>query len=349
MKGGKSLKAIMLTLAIIVSLAGMYAAYSFYRIVYAPNTDLGPDARVHFHIPTGSTYEDVLDILQKQGIIRNLNTFNRLAIRKNYPNRIRPGRYLIEGGMGNNDLINLLRSGEQDPVWLTFTNIRTREQLAATVASQLELDSASIVRMLLDDERMRAMGFNTLTAHLMFIPNTYQVFWTISPEQLMDRMHREYQDFWNDTRLKKAEGMGLTPKEAGILASIVQSETSMQDEMAKIAGVYINRLSRNIPLQADPTVIYAIGDFTITRVLNHHLQFDSPFNTYLYAGLPPGPIRLPEPQVIDAVLNYDQHNYLYFCALDDFSGYHAFARTYSEHLANARRYRQALNERRIFR
>ncbi len=346
---GRKKRNILLWLAILVITSGLYVLYVFYSVVYAPNTDLGDRTETHVYIPTGSSYEDVFNLLIKQEVLRNPHSFDRLAKRKNYPGRVRPGRYLIRHGMGNNDLINLLRSGEQHPVWLTFNNIRTREQLAGVIASQLELDSASIINVMLDNEIMHALGFNTLTGKLMFIPNTYQVFWTISPEQLVERMHREYLNYWNSARLQQADHIGLTPIETGILASIVQSETSKPEEFARIAGVYINRLNRNIPLQADPTVIYAMGDFTITRVLNHHLQYDSPYNTYLYSGLPPGPITLPEPRVIDAVLNYEEHDYLYFCALDDLSGYHAFARTYSEHLVNARRYRQALNQRRIFR
>jgi UPF0755 protein len=162
-------------------------------------------------------------------------------------------------------------------------------------------------------------------------------------------MYREYNTFWNEERLRKAEAIDLTPLQVGTLASIVLAETSRPDEYSKVAGVYINRLKRNMPLQADPTIIYAVGDFSIRRVLNRHLEIDSPYNTYKYAGLPPGPIRLPDTRVLDGVLNYQNHEYLYFCAKDDFSGYHAFARTYSQHLTNARRYQNALNQRRIMR
>ncbi len=339
----------LLTALIIIIVCGGLLSFLFYRIVYAPNTELGGKEVMHLYIPSGSSYEDVKQLMEEENILASTGTFDWLAKKKNYPNRVQPGRYRIQQGMGNNELINLLRSGEQEPVRLTFTNIHTEGQLAGTIASQLETDSLSIMQLLNDEEILQETGLDRSTIKLLFIPNTYEVYWTTSPRQLLNRMQREYRAFWNETRLEKASEIGLSPQEVGVLASIVQRETSKQDEMARIAGVYINRLHRGILLQADPTVVYAHGDFSIGRVLNRHLEIDSPYNTYKYAGLPPGPITLPEPAVMDAVLNYEKHNYLYFSAREDFSGYHNFAETYAEHLANARRYRQALNERRIFR
>lgn len=216
-----------------------------------------------------------------------------LAGQKNYPNRVMAGRFLIFDGMSNNDLINLLRSGEQSPVRLTFHHIRTDEELAGRIAAQIEADSAEIIALLRDPVTLEPLDKDPLTARLLFIPNTYEVFWNTSAEQLLERMHREYRRFWNEARRQQAEEIGLSETEAAILASIVQSETNKTEEMARIAGVYMNRLSRGIPLQADPTVIYAKGDFTIRRVLNRHLEIDSPFNTYMYAGLPPGPSICP--------------------------------------------------------
>lgn len=348
-KSGLHIRPLLLATLIMVIIFGILLSYLFYRVVYAPNTDLGDRQAIHFHIPAGSSYEDVKQLLKKENILSGIWTFDWLAQKKNYPAHVQPGRYRIQHGMGNNELINLLRSGEQDPLNLTFTNIQTKEQLAGTIASRLETDSLSIIRLLNDEEILQETEFTRSTIKLLFIPNTYEVYWTISPEQLLSRMQREYKAFWDETRRKKASDIGLSPQEVGILASIVQRETSKQDEMARIAGVYINRLNRGILLQSDPTVVYALGDFSIGRVLNRHLEIDSPYNTYKYAGLPPGPITLPEPAVLDAVLNHEQHNYLYFSAREDFSGYHNFAETYAEHLANARRYRQALNERKIFR
>lgn len=303
----------------------------------------------YLYIPAGSSYEQVKEKLETDTIVSNIKSFDRVAQRKNYPNRVMPGRYLVIEGMSNNALVNLLRSGEQAPVRLTITNIRTVEELAANLAVQIELDESTIYDVLTDSTTISNSGLATPNIKLLFIPNTYEVYWNINERQLITRMQREYNAFWNEGRLARAAEIGMTSEEIGILASIVQSETNKQDEMATIAGVYMNRLARGIPLQADPTVVYALGDFTINRVLNSHLEIDSPYNTYRYAGLPPGPINLPEPATIDAVLNYEQHDYLFFSAKADFSGYHVFARTYREHLRNAREYQQALNERRIFR
>jgi len=343
------LKRILYILGAMVAVVIIAGISAFYYVVYAPNVDLGGRESTLVFIPTGSSYEDVLEILTEEGIVSNIRTFSWLAEQKNYPARVMPGRYRIHAGKGNNSLINLLRSGEQEAVRLTFTNIRTKEQLSGVLAAQLETDSVSVLQMLRDPDRFTAIGMDTLTGILLFIPDTYEVYWNIGVDGLLSRMQREYNAFWNEARRARAAEIGLSPVEVGILASIVQSETSKREENARIAGVYMNRLQRNIPLQADPTVIFATGDFTIRRVLNRHLAIDSPFNTYMYSGLPPGPITLPEPHVLDAVLNYENHDYLFFSAKPDFSGYHVFARTYREHLANARRYRQALNELNVFR
>ena len=334
-------------LIFVVIVFALGIAYYAYDYLYKENVDLGGKESAFVYIPTGSNYSDVKSILYEQDIIIKKSTFEWVAERKNYPNLIRPGRYHLTAGMGNNELINLLRSGQQAPVMLTFTNIRTKEQLAGIISRHLEADSISILNNLNDPEVMSEYGFKTEQAKLMFLPNTYEFFWNTSSEQLFSRMSREYNRFWNDKRKQQAASINMSPVEVGILASIVQLETSKKDEMARIAGVYINRLKRNMALQADPTVVFAVGDFTINRVLNRHLEFDSPYNTYIYRGLPPGPITLPEPYTIDQVLNYEKHDYLYFSAKEDFSGYHNFARTHSQHVANARRYRQALNERRI--
>ncbi len=338
---------VLISLLVIITITGGIAFYRLYHAIYQPNVFLGERVTVHIYIPTGSTFTDVKAILYENGMILNTNTFEWLAEKKNYKNRVRPGRYLIHEDMGNNELINLLRSGEQDPINLTFHNIRLKEQLAGVIAMQIEADSLSIINALNDAELLKPFDLTPETAKLLFIPNTYEFFWNTSAEQLIERMGREYAAFWNEQRQKKAEKLNLTTNQVGTLASIVQQETIKADEFARVAGVYINRLKKNMPLQADPTVIYAIGDFSIRRVLNRHLAFDSPYNTYKYTGLPPGPIALPNPQVIDGVLNYENHDFLYFCAKDDFSGYHAFAKTYSQHLANARRYQNALNQRRI--
>lgn len=344
----KKYRAVIFVLGILV-MGGVVLASIAYTIIFAPNVNLADVESKHFFILTGSDYEGVVKQLDQEGFVKNMKSFDRLAQRKNYPNRVIPGRYLIHNGMSNNELINLLRSGEQDPVRLTITNIRTEADLAGSLAQQLETDSLAIIRHIMDADVIGNSGLNTPNIKLLFIPNTYEVYWNITPSQLVSRMQREFNSFWNEGRRERARQIGLTPEEVGILASIVQSETNKQDEMPRIAGVFMNRLSRRMPLQACPTVIYAIGDFSITRLLNVHLETVSPYNTYIHTGLPPGPINLPEPFAIEAVLNYEKHNYLFFSASPDFNGYHVFARTHREHLRNARIYQQRLDELRIFR
>jgi UPF0755 protein len=221
--------------------------------------------------------------------------------------------------------------------------------VASKLTVKLELDSVSFMQLLDKEGMPEKYGFNKETFRCMFIPDTYEVYWNISGEDLIARMNREYNTFWNSGRKAKAEEIGLSQIETGILASIVQAEISHYDEAPVVAGLYLNRLRKNMFLQADPTLIYAVGDFTIRRVLNIHKQIDSPYNTYKYLGLPPGPINFPSVTSIDAVLNYQQHNYIYMCAREDFSGYHNFATNLQQHNINARRYQQALNREKLFR
>jgi UPF0755 protein len=279
----------------------------------------------------------------------NERIFRLLAERMNYPNMVRSGRYAIRDGMTMPDIIRLLRSGNQEPVRITFNNIRIREDLAGRLSQQLLLDSLSLLNAFNDVAVAESFGFTHYSFPAMFIPNTYEVFWNISVDNLLSRMKREYDAFWNENRRRKATEIGLTPIEVSILASIVEAECTFADEYSTVAGLFLNRLRRGMRLETDPTVIFAHGDFTIQRVLNRHLEIDSPFNTYRIFGLPPGPIRIPSPTAIDATLSPEQHNYLFMCAKDDFSGRHAFAVTNAEHARNAARWQRALNERRIFR
>jgi UPF0755 protein len=251
--------------------------------------------------------------------------------------------------MSNNELINMLRSGRQEPVSLTFNNLRTEKQLAKRLDSQLEMDSKSIMEFFNSDSVAKAYGFDKYTLKCLFIPNTYEVYWNISVKDLFDRMQKEYNDFWSNKRVRHAESLGMSKAEIITLASVVNEETRKDDEKKRIAGVYVNRLEKGMRLQADPTVVYAVGNFSIQRVLKKHYRIDSPFNTYKYGGLPPGPICFPEISSIDAVLNYEKHNYLYFCAKPDFSGYHNFAKTLKQHNRNAELYRRELNKRKIYR
>ncbi len=336
-----------IVLVLVFAIAG--AAIFVWHHAFRPNVVTGDDLTSDFYIPTGSDMEIVAGLLDEKGLIKNRATFEWVASRKNYHNNVHPGRYQLTSGMNNNDLVNMLRSGSQVPVNLVFISHRSIEEVAGAVARQIEADSASIVRLAFDEDFLQTIGFDRTTVPGLFIPNTYQVYWNTSARQFFQRMKREYERFWEGERDRKREVIGLERGEVSTLASIVSEETTKFDEMPVIAGVYINRLERGMRLQADPTVKYAIGDFTVNRILRVHLEADSPYNTYRYSGLPPGPITVPPVQAIDAVLDAQSHDYLYFCAREDFSGYHRFARTLAEHNRNARLYQNALNQRRVFR
>lgn len=260
----------------------------------------------------------------------------------------KPGYYHFPARIGDKHLIRRLQLGEQTPVRLSFTQvIRTRAQLAGVMGKHLMLDSVDVKMRLDSADYMAQYDLTPETAVCMFIPNTYEVYWTITPDQLFNRMHKEYNRFWSDSRRAKAEALGLTPTEVITIASIIASETNKSAEYPLIASIYLNRLQKGMPLQACPTVIYAVGDFSLRRVLKRHLEIDSPYNTYKNIGLPPGPIRLTQATVIDAVLNAPKTNYLYMCANPDFSGTHIFSATYAQHAAAARRYQQQLDKRKI--
>ena len=274
------------------------------------------------------------------------SAFKTLVSHTSYPEHIKSGRYQItdEGAFR---LFRKLRGGMQDPMMLTVPSCRTMPQMAARLSQSLMCDSASIAEALADTSMLHSLGFTKETIPAMFIPNTYDIYWNVSVEKLLSRMRQEYDRFWTADRLSKAEAMGLTPEQVATIASIVDEETNKNDEKPTIAGLYYNRYRKGMKLQADPTVKYAMQDFGIRRILNWMLTTDSPYNTYMYAGLPPGPIRVPSQEGLDAVLNYQHHNYIYMCAKEDFSGYHNFAVTSAEHTANAHRYAAALNARGI--
>ncbi len=328
--------------------AGISGMLMMYDRIWRNNVSIPAGESVDLFIPTGSDFEDVFMLLADQGILRDSSDFRWVAMKKNYPRHVNPGRYRIRSGMSNNRLVGMLRSGTQEPVKLVFNHIRSPEMLAGIVSSQIEADSMEILSLFTDADLLEKHQLTRETILGIFIPNTYEIYWNTSGEEFQVRMLREYRDFWNEERLRKAKRMGLEPMEVVTLASIVDEETLFQDEEARIAGVYINRLNRRIRLHADPTVKYAAGDMNMNRVLKKHLLIDSPYNTYRYGGLPPGPIVVPSISAIDAVLNYEQHDYLYFCAREDFSGYHNFARTLAQHNENARSYQNALNRRKIF-
>ncbi len=335
-------------LLIVIFLAGLVAAAGAYYLIFGPN--VRTDKAVVTVAP-GTTVPQLSRMLEPY--VRFPEGVSLTARLKKF-RRPKAGKYLLRKGMSSNDLINMFRSGRQVPVTLTFNNTATPEQLAGKVARVINADSASILRAMLDPDFLARHGFTRDNAILMYIPNTYKFHYFTSPEQFRERMWKEYRKFWNESRKNKARRLGLTPLETGILASIVQKETNVASEKGTVARVYLNRLRRGMKLQADPTVVFAYhkttGDTTvIKRVLNKHLAVDSPYNTYKYPGLPPGPIAMPDISTIDAVLNAPRHDYLYFSADPKRPGHHLFAKNLSQHLKNARQYHRHLNRRKIYR
>lgn len=301
-------------------------------------------------VPTGTSFDQLGRMLRDSGYVRNLKKWNSYA-RSNNVQGVRAGNYALRKGASYRTALTAFHHGRQTPVRLTFNNIRTMDRLAGVVSRYIEADSLTVLRTLTDPEAIAATGLTRATFPSLFIPNTYEVYWTMTPAEFVARMQKEHDRFWTEDRREKARKLGYTPEQIATIASIVLEETKFQGEMTRVAGVYINRLRRGIALQADPTVKFAVGDPTIRRVLNKHLAYDSPYNTYLYAGLPPGPICVPSIAAIDATLDYadpkNAHNYFYFCAKADFSGRHAFARTLPEHNRNAAAYAAELNRRGI--
>lgn len=347
-KGKKSLLfRILVITGIILLIAGAVTAYKAYTILYKANVILNGKKSAYLYIRTGADFGEVADKLSSEKIISDPKSFDWLADYKDYKKHIKPGKYLITNGMNNNELINMLKSGRQETVKLVFNNVRTKYQLAGKISKQLEADSVSIINVLKDSAYLKKFGFTTENAIVVFIPNTYEMYWNTSASQLFEKMNDNYKTFWTASRKEKAKAAGLTPIEIEIIASIVQEETAQFSEMSTIAGLYINRIHKGMKLEADPTVKFAVGDFTIKRVLKKHLQTESPYNTYRVKGLPPGPISFPDPRIIDKTLNFEKTDYIYMCAKEDFSGFHNFAKTGAEHAANARRYQNALNKLKI--
>lgn len=347
---GKSYLRVLVLVVLIAAVVGGIKLFSLYQKIYWPNVQVDNKSNALF-IPTGATLEEVAGLLDSRGFIINRHSFEWLAERKNYRgNLIVPGKYELKDGMSNDALIDHLRAGNgRLEVRVTFNNIRTLEELSGRLGQQLEPDSAAIYSYLASDAVQQKYGFNRDQFITMFIPNTYHFDWATSIEAITERMASEYRSFWTAERKAKAQKIGLSQSEVVTLASIVQAEQRTHlSEQPTIAGLYLNRLKKGMKLQSDPTVIHANKDFTIRRVLTKHLEIDSPYNTYRYAGLPPGPILLPEISAVDAVLNAENNQYIFMCAKEDFSGYHHFSTTLRQHNIYAQRYRNALNQRNIY-
>ncbi len=323
----------------------LFASCGYYYDRYKKNTHTADGQKAFLLIPTNATFDQVMDSLLAKNLLVDEKLFRASAERNDYVNNVKPGKYSIENNWTNKQLIYLLKSGKQTPVKVTFNNVRSIYTLAGKVSKQIEVDSFALVSYLTDDKMLQSKyGLDAANIGILFLPNTYEFYWNTNAEKFVDKMQKEYDKFWTQERNAKADALGLSKREVAVLASIVQAEqTSKKSEWPTIAGLYINRLKKNMLLQSDPTVIFAWNDATIRRVLFRHLEIDSPYNTYKNVGLPPGPILIPESGVIDAVLNYEKHDYLYMCAKEDLSGAHSFAKTLSEHSVNAQKYQRALN------
>jgi UPF0755 protein len=314
--------------------------------VFGPNT--GAFSKGDFvYIRSGSTYEQVKAMLQEDGFVRDMTSFDLLARRAGYPGHVRAGKYQVRKGMSNFNIIRLLRSGRQTPVKLVIKKLRTRADFIRLISTGLEADPAVLEHIMTDSVFLAQYGLDSNTAMCAIMPDTYEFYWNTDAEQVFRKIAKKYSGFWNEDRKIKARHLGLAPQEVIILASIVEEESNKNDEKPKIASVYLNRIRRGMRLQADPTARFAYGDFMIKRITSVQTSFLSPYNTYQVMGLPPGPICTPSEKSIDAVLRAEKTNYLYFCAREDFSGYHSFAATLKEHNDNARRYHEALNARGI--
>lgn len=343
-----NLKKTVSILAVIILFAALGYGVILYKKAFTGNTKF-EERDVYVHIPTDSNFEEAKVILSNY--IKDMDAFQSIAGQFGYENNVIPGRFLLKKGMGNYELYQALR--QNLPLNVTFNNQETIQKLAGRLASQIEPDSVEILKAFTDEKFLKEAGFTKDDVLAMFLPNTFEFYWNTTPLKVRNTLHREYIKFWNEDRIAKAEKLGLTPNQVSILAAIVQKETAKVDERPKVAGAYLNRLNRDMLLQADPTVVYTkkllSNDFdqVIKRVYLKDLQLDSPYNTYIYKGLPKGMIAMPDVTSIDAVLNPEKHDYIYFCASVENIGYHAFAKTLEEHNQNRQKYVEWLNKNNI--
>ena len=343
----KKTRNIILTVAAGVLLTFLVCGGTAYYFFFYPQ--FYPQENVSIYIDSDDTVDSIFCKLERSAHPKCMIGFQWLITARKYADHLHTGKYTIQKKDNVYDVFNRLYRGHQTTAQLTISTVRTLSQLAYNVGQQLMIDSAEIATQMNDSLYIASLGYTKETLPSLFIANTYEVYWNISVEAFFQRMQKEHLQFWNSAREKKAKEAGLTPVQVSTLASIVAEETNNVAEKPVIAGLYINRLRKGIPLQADPTIKFALQNFKLRRITNALVQTPSPYNTYLNTGLPPGPIRIPSPTDIDAVLNYARHNYLYMCAKEDFSGTHNFASNYAAHLRNARKYWNALNKRKIYR
>ena len=301
------------------------------------------------YVKSGTNLSDLFNLLEESNALKSVEDFKKLYKLKGLENP-QSGHYVLNHGQSNNQLVNMFQGGLQTPVKMVIIPLRSPEALAGKIATYIELDSITIISALKSEMIANKYGLDNYSFYAMFLPDTYEVYWNLSLNKLLERMSEEYNSFWNAKRIEKAQAIDLSPQEVTTLASIVLAEQLKHpDERPRIAGLYLNRIKKGMALQSDPTLIYAIGDFSINRVLNKDKEIDSPYNTYMYPGLPPGPIYLPDKTSIDAVLNAELNKYLYMCAKPDVSGYHAFATNLSQHNSNARKYQRWISKQGIYR
>ena len=340
-----SKKKILIPLIVFSTLLSTTSVYT-YQMLFSPNFLINhPDKMII--IDDDTDFKELTNQLIEDTLLNDVISFSFLSKLMKYSENIKEGAYKVKMNMSNYDLISMLRAGNQTPINITFSYSRKINDLAQKISEKLKISEKDLMDFITENSQSN-YGFDNQNIIGMFLPDTYEVYWDITPKNLLDRMKSEYDKFWNSERTTKLERVNLSKNEVITLASIVASETNKIDEADRIAGVYINRLRKNMLLQADPTLIYAANDFSIRRVLNKHKKIKSPYNTYMNKGLPPGPIRLSPKKYIDAVLNFENHRFIFFCAKDDFSGYHEFAITLSEHNKNARKFQRALNKRKIY-
>ncbi len=342
------LKTVIRVLLVIVLVVGAVGGYIVYKFIYKPNVDLADKKSKIIYIPTGSSFEDVVSVLNENDILKDPESFKWLAKEKKYTEAVKPGKYRVLANMSNSALINLLRLGKQEPIEINFNGLHTVPEFISRVGRRIEADSNDLFEAVNNENYIGKYGFTKSNIQALFIPDTYEFYWNTSVDQFFQRMAKEYKSFWTDTRKQRSKALGLSQTEVYTLASIVQAEQCCDKEEKKIiAGLYINRLKQGMKLQSDPTVIFAIGDFSIQRVSSEQVKYNSLYNTYQHEGLPPGPIGFAQESSIDAVLNYMPNDYIYMCAKDDLTGKHCFSKTFEQHKIYAKKYRQALDERNI--
>lgn len=342
-KNSKKLRLFMAIALVLVVFVGLLGCLYWQM---ALRSNLSSQEKICLKIYPQDDFEDVFAQLQ-DSLIRP-KQFEQMARWTSYHRHVKTGYYEIHPHQGNKAILRVLSQGLQQPVKLRFNNVRTLPQLAGILSQQIMLDSAQIMAAITDTAFLRAQGLSYETLPALFLPNTYEVWWNMSPERLQQLFVKAHATFWNEKRLQQAADKNLTAVEVAIIASIIEEETNAKDEWPIVAGIYLNRLRRGMYLQACPTVKFALNDFSIKRVLKEHIEVDSPYNTYKHLGLPPGPVRIPSIDALDAVLQAEKHNYLYMCAKDDFSGRHYFSTNLRQHNNYARRYHQALNRKRIY-